>query len=312
MAQSSAGTPVVKAYWQPGCTSCLRMKEFLTQHGVPFVSVNVLEDKDAFEELAALGVRSVPIIRRGSEWANGQVLRDVARIAGVPWGGTQVLPPPELAARLVAIQNAAHRLFTQIPDDKTGRLLPHRPRSYAQLAYHTFNIADAFLEHEVQGLPLKEGVYGRIPPPEMDTKAKILAYGQDVRERFEAWWEGLGPNSRRLTQGRRLLRRRHRARIPRTHDMAFRAARAPARHGARHARHRARPSYRPRDVCWFADARKGLGRRTADGLNLPAGDLHSVGSLDDAPSGAAEPRIAPSIKCDMLRRRRSQIRIAAG
>ena len=195
MAQSSLDTPVVKAYWQPGCTSCLRMKEFLTKHGVPFVSVNVLEDKGAFEELAALGVRSVPIIRRGKDWANGQVLRDVARVAGIQWGGTQVLPPPELAARLVTIQNAAHRLFAQIPDDKTGRLLPHRPRSYAQLAYHTFNIADAFLEHEVLGLPLKEGVYGRIPPPEMDTKAKILAYGQDVRERFEAWWDGPGQSA---------------------------------------------------------------------------------------------------------------------
>jgi glutaredoxin len=192
MAQSSLDAPVVKAYWQPGCTSCLRMKEFLAKHGVPFVSVNVLEDKEAFTELAALGVRSVPMVRRGSDWANGQVLRDVARVAGIPWSGTHVLPPPELAARLVTIQSAAHRMFAQIPDDKTSRLLPHRPRSYAQLAYHTFNIADAFLEHEVQGLPLKEGVYGRIPPPEMDTKAMILAYGQDVRERFEAWWEGPG------------------------------------------------------------------------------------------------------------------------
>src|SRR6185295_2678460 len=44
MAQPTAQTPI-KAYWQPGCTSCLRMKEFLTKHGVPFVSVNVLEDK---------------------------------------------------------------------------------------------------------------------------------------------------------------------------------------------------------------------------------------------------------------------------
>src|SRR5690242_12945922 len=109
MAQPSASAPVVKAYWQPGCTSCLRMKEFLTKHGVPFVSVNVLEDKDAFAELATLGVRTVPIIRRGSEWANGQVLRDVARVAGIPWGGAQVLPPPELVKRLVTIQTAAQR-----------------------------------------------------------------------------------------------------------------------------------------------------------------------------------------------------------
>ena len=55
MAQSSPEASVIKAYWQPGCTSCLRMKEFLTEHGVPFASVNVLEDRDAFAELAMLG-----------------------------------------------------------------------------------------------------------------------------------------------------------------------------------------------------------------------------------------------------------------
>jgi len=193
MAQaSSEEASIIKAYWQPGCTSCLRMKEFLTKHGVAFVSVNVLEDQDAFEELATLGIRSVPIVRRGKNWANGQVLRDVARVAGIAWGGAQVLPASELVARLIAIQTTAQRLFAQIPDDKLARMLPHRPRSYAQLGYHIFNIADAFLEHEVQGLPLKEGVYARVPPPEMDTKAKLLAYGRDVLERFRIWWDGPG------------------------------------------------------------------------------------------------------------------------
>src|SRR6202035_5845151 len=85
---------VLKAYWQPGCTSCLRMKEFLTRHGVPFVSVNVLEDKEALAELETLGIRSVPIIQRGNDWANGQVLRDVAPVAGIAWGGAKVLPVP--------------------------------------------------------------------------------------------------------------------------------------------------------------------------------------------------------------------------
>jgi glutaredoxin len=192
MAQASAEAAVIKAYWQPGCTSCLRMKEFLTRHGVPFVSVNVLEDQDGYAELAALGVRTVPIVRRGGDWANGQVLRDVARVAGIAWGGAPVLPAPELVARVVDIQTIAQRLFAQIPDDQLGCLLPRRPRSYAELGYHIFNIADAFLEHEVQGLPLKEGAYSRVPPPAMDSKAKILAYGQDVLRRFAAWWDGAG------------------------------------------------------------------------------------------------------------------------
>jgi glutaredoxin len=195
MAPSSPDNSIIKAYWQPGCTSCLRMKEFLTKHGVSFVSINVLEDTAAIAELATLGIRSVPIVRRGNDWANGQVLREVARVAGVAWGGAQVLPVPELAGRLVAIQTAAQRLFAQIPEEKIGRLLPHRPRSYAQLAYHIFNIADAFLEHEVQGLPLREGAYDRVPPPQMNTKAKLLAYGADVVGRFQAWWNGPGRGS---------------------------------------------------------------------------------------------------------------------
>jgi glutaredoxin len=187
-----ASSDVVKAYWQPGCTSCLRMKEFLTKHGVPFVSVNVLQDKAAFAELTELGIRSVPIVRRGTEWANGQVLRDVARVAGIAWGGAEMLPAPELAARLVAIQETAQRLFAQLPEARMGEMLPGRPRSYAQLAYHIFNIADAFLEHEVQGLPLKEGAYSRVPPPAMRTRAQILDYGRDCVARFQRWWEGPG------------------------------------------------------------------------------------------------------------------------
>ncbi len=192
MAHASPQESTIKAYWQPGCTSCLRMKEFLTKHGVPFVSINVLEDREAFAELETLGIRSVPIVRRGKDWANGQVLREVARVAGIAWGGVQVLPAGELAGRLIEVQTAAQRLFAQIPEEKIGRMLPHRPRSYAQLAYHIFNIADAFLEHEVDGQPLKEGAYDRVPPPEMDTKAKILAYGQNVLDRFRAWWDGQG------------------------------------------------------------------------------------------------------------------------
>jgi glutaredoxin len=191
MPQANA-EPAIRAYWQPGCTSCLRMKEFLTKHGVPFVSVNVLADKSGFAELAELGIRSVPIVRRGNEWANGQVLKDVARVAGIKWGGAKELAPAELVARLVAIQQAAQRFFAQIPDDKLGQQLPNRPRSYAQLAHHIFNIADAWLEHEVQGQPLKEGAYNRVPPPGMKTKEQVLQYGRDVLSGVERWWREAG------------------------------------------------------------------------------------------------------------------------
>ena len=88
MAQASPDAFVIKAYWQPGCTSCLRMEEFLIKRGVAFVSVNVLEDKDAFAELAALGIRSVPICgvartgkRPGSARGGARCRRGVGRDA---------------------------------------------------------------------------------------------------------------------------------------------------------------------------------------------------------------------------------------
>jgi glutaredoxin len=188
---TTQGEPL-KAYWQPGCSSCLRMKEFLQRHGVAFESINVLADKDAFADLARLGIRSVPIIRRGDDWANGQVLRDVARIAGIDWGGSRSLPPEELKARLDVFQSAARRFLAQLPDDKLPALLPNRPRSYASLAYHIFSIADAFLEHELDGRRLDENAYNRVPRPGEDGKSALLAYGEAVAKRLDGWWTARG------------------------------------------------------------------------------------------------------------------------
>src|SRR6201982_1492899 len=50
----------IHAYWQPCCTSCLRMKEFLARHGVPFVSVNVLEDEAGVAARGAPATRGPP------------------------------------------------------------------------------------------------------------------------------------------------------------------------------------------------------------------------------------------------------------
>ena len=41
----------VRVFWQPGCTSCLRTKEFLTRQGVDYESVNVHGNEAAMEEL---------------------------------------------------------------------------------------------------------------------------------------------------------------------------------------------------------------------------------------------------------------------
>ena len=51
----------VRVFWQPGCTSCLRTKEFLTNNGVDYESINVHGNPQGMEELRKLGARSVPV-----------------------------------------------------------------------------------------------------------------------------------------------------------------------------------------------------------------------------------------------------------
>jgi arsenate reductase-like glutaredoxin family protein len=41
MPASASAAERVRVFWQPGCSSCLRAKEFLTKNGVDYESINV-------------------------------------------------------------------------------------------------------------------------------------------------------------------------------------------------------------------------------------------------------------------------------
>jgi DinB superfamily len=138
--------------------------------------------------LLALGTRQLPVIARGKQWVNGQSLKGIAELVGIDLGTVKHLPPEELVRRIDLVLDGAARFFAQFPEDHLGDQLPGRPRSYAQLAWHLFNVVDAFLEHE-QGIPLSTTSYNRVPAPGI-TRPEILAYGADVRRRFDDWWLG--------------------------------------------------------------------------------------------------------------------------
>ncbi|MDX1434108.1 MAG: glutaredoxin domain-containing protein [Gammaproteobacteria bacterium] len=190
-----ASNQPLKVYWQPGCSSCLKTKEFLLANGAEFESINVLEDENGFRELEALGLRMVPIVARGSDWANGAVFRDVARVAGFEWRGHDMLAPRELIERIDMILAAAHRYASQIPESELDTLLPGRPRSYRQLAYHVFQIPDVFLDRVEHDAPYTyEALVSRLPA-EMRTRRDLLDYGAGVRARLDKWWSSAGGNT---------------------------------------------------------------------------------------------------------------------
>ena len=144
-------------------------------------------DEGALDELLALGPKQLPVVSKGGKWVNGQSLKPVADLVGINLGEIKHLPPAELVRRIDLVVEGAARFFSQFPEANLDDQLPGRPRSLAQLTWHLFNVVDAYLEHE-QGIALVNGAYNRLPA-ESATRADILAYGADVRQRFAAWWE---------------------------------------------------------------------------------------------------------------------------
>lgn len=185
----------LKVYWQPGCSSCLKTKEFLLEHGIPFESVNVLDDEEGFKELERLGVRLVPIVARGDAWANGAVFRDVAKVAGFEYGGHAMLTPEELKDKVLMILDAAARYLEQIPEDKLDEVLPGRPRSYRQLVYHVFDIPKVFLDRVEHDAPYTYEALISVLPDDMAARQDLLDYGRQNRERFADWWERDGKST---------------------------------------------------------------------------------------------------------------------
>ena len=183
---------IVKVYWQPGCSSCLKTKEFLKDHGVEFKSVNVLEDKSGFEDLQRFGVKLVPVVAKGDQWANGAVFRDVAKVAGFDYSSHKMLEPQVMADKIKSINYFAREFLDQIPEDKLDTLLPGRPRSYRQLVYHVFNIPDVFLDRVEHDKPYTYEALLSILPKEMKTKSDLMDYGNRVYERFDKWWKSDG------------------------------------------------------------------------------------------------------------------------
>ena len=182
-------------YWQPGCTSCLRTKEFLRTHGVEFESVNVHEDSAAMARLAALGARSVPVVVRGSEFVYGQDLATVARFVGIDLELSR-LEIPVLVARLLALLDTSAALVEQLPGDALPQKLPGRERTHLDLAYHVSQIVVGFLDAALGGRLTYEH-FERRPPEHMATAADAARLIRSVAQAFAVWW---GANQSRLPE----------------------------------------------------------------------------------------------------------------
>jgi glutaredoxin len=185
----------LKVYWRPGCSSCVKVKEFLQQQGVEFESIDVSARPEAMNELLELGVKSVPVVSRGREYVFAQALEDVSKFIGRSVEFKR-LPPEELMRKWLHVLRAAQRHALQIPAERLNqRATPGRDRSIRTLAYHIYQIPDAFLQAIQNGVPNLAQVYDVPPPADVKTGKDIAAFGAKIEKKLEAWWTALADKS---------------------------------------------------------------------------------------------------------------------
>lgn len=178
---------VLTVYWQPGCSSCLNLKEHLTRNGVAFRSVNVREDAAGFEALSKLGVRQVPILAKGDQWCDGQMMSQVNALAGIAAQSQPKLTPDELAQRMAGYLPILKAYVSQIPADRFDEQLPGRPRSYGNLACHCVEIIDLFLKVLQDRHHLIFDDYEHPIPTAYNNPEKLCEYVLQVSERLSNW-----------------------------------------------------------------------------------------------------------------------------
>ena len=184
----------IKVFWQPWCTSCLKVKEFLSGQGIDYESINVLDGEYGRSEMVRLGARSIPIVSRGDEFVFAQNLNEVARFVGLDATVGPKLSPEELMRTADKVLAAALRFVDQMPADKLQTNLPKRDRSYRVLCHHVFGIPDAFLS-AMGGAKFTYEELVAEPDESMQTTAQIAEYGRGIKARLQDWWDALDDTS---------------------------------------------------------------------------------------------------------------------
>jgi glutaredoxin/uncharacterized damage-inducible protein DinB len=178
----------LRVYWRPGCSSCVKVKEFLTNLGVDYESINVSARPEAMAELRELGVRTVPVVARGKDYVFAQELADVSAFVGRKVD-FQRLPAHVLYDKWQKVLAAAQRHVLQIPPERLKeRATEGRDRSIRDLAYHIYQVPDAFLQAIEDGVQDLTSVYNTPPPASVTRVEQIRDYGGSVSAGLERWW----------------------------------------------------------------------------------------------------------------------------
>jgi glutaredoxin len=178
--------PDLAVFWQPGCSSCLKVKEFLEGTGLPFDSVNILEREGAMEEIMAAGLRSIPVVRKNGKYIYAQSLDDVAGHIGVTRNHKR-LPNDVLLDRWDPILTKARAIIAQFSDEDLEKdAIPTRKRTIKKVSVHIFQIVIAFRRQIEDGITEIKPIQGYMDPS-IKTRADVLAFAEKVQDGLRTW-----------------------------------------------------------------------------------------------------------------------------
>jgi glutaredoxin len=182
----------IRVYWQPGCTSCLRTKEFLTRQGVDYDSVNAQNNPEARAEMKRLGARSLPVVSLGDKYTLCQSFGDVLKFLNLDMKLLSVpLPAPRLFEKLHLVLTAAARYTRQFPEDQLKVQFRERQRTIGDTCFHAFRVGEMGLE-VCQGKPLTNSGFTDLAPSHWGFR-DIADWGLKVRDQLDAWWRQQPP-----------------------------------------------------------------------------------------------------------------------
>ena len=156
------------------------------------VVIDVLNDAGGRELLLKkYGLRKVPVLAKGDQYAIGQMLEPYARLAGISLATANKLTPEQVYRKYELVFAAGQRYTRQFPAERLlERVIPNRERVIRTLCYHVFRIGESFLE-TWDGAEYSAKIADGEPPESMRTSDAIARYGAAVWERYERWWETL-------------------------------------------------------------------------------------------------------------------------
>jgi hypothetical protein len=156
------------------------------------VVIDVLNDAGGRELLLnKYGLRKVPVLAKGDQYAIGQMLEPYAKLAGISLASADKLSPEQVYRKYAIVFAAGQRYARQFPIERLHeRVIPNRERVLRTLCYHVFRIGESFLE-TWDGAEYSAKIADGEPPESMRSGDDIARYGAGVWKRYEAWWAGL-------------------------------------------------------------------------------------------------------------------------